>query len=114
MASTTETFERFLDRFVRKAAHRLLADDGIRVPPEVRELERRNPLLAQIAMLAHLRRAIDRRIGHLVVSGDDTPEALLDEILGGAPRPRPTWQDFGQALGVSAQSAHRKYTRLSR
>lgn len=110
MAEVTEGFEQFLVRFVRKAVIRLLADEDIQVPPDVRELEARGgPLLAQIRMAVHLRAAVDRHIEQLTVFRGPRAEALLAELGLAEVPPRPTWSELGEALGVSAQAAHRKY-----
>jgi hypothetical protein len=70
-------------------------------------------LLARIRMAVRLRAALDREIESLVVVGRSRdPAALLDEVLADAslsPARFPTWQEIGEALGVSAQAAHRKY-----
>ena len=42
-----------------------------------------------------------------------TRELLLGETLG-EPLPRLTWKELGEALGVSAQAAHRKYGTAAR
>jgi hypothetical protein len=64
-------------------------------------------LLAEIHMAVRLRRAIDWQLSSLITRGtyEDDPEARL------APPKRPTWKEIGEALGVSAQAAHRKYGR---
>jgi hypothetical protein len=66
-------------------------------------------------MAVRLRNAVDDRIAFMVVSGTTSKaEWLLDQTLG-APSPRrPTWKEIGEALGVSAQAAHRKYGEAAR
>jgi hypothetical protein len=116
MATVTESFDRFMIRFVRRTVLRLLADEDIHVPPEVRELGRKDQLLAQIRMAVHLRTAVNQYIEERIVFGGDPADVLLADIpafkrvTDTNPRQR-TWQEFGEALGVSAQAAHRKYAR---
>jgi hypothetical protein len=102
MAELTETIDQFLGRFARKAIPRLVEEGGPR------------GLLAEIRMAARLREAIDRQISSLIRSGMYESEAELDDVLGGSPYERPTWKEIGEALGVTAQAAHRKYSRTSR
>jgi hypothetical protein len=114
MAQITESFEDFLGRVVRKAIPRLLVING--ELPDEDDLQAQDDEydvafpLAELRMAVQLRNAIDDYI-RLVVVGRATSraESLLDEALG-APLPRrPTWKEIGEALGVSAQAAHRKY-----
>lgn len=100
MAELTESIDQLLERFARKAIPRLVEAEG-------------GPtgLLADIRMAARLREAIDRQISSLICSGKYELEAVLDEILERSPPKRPTWKEIGEALGVTAQAAHRKYGR---
>jgi len=60
-------------------------------------------------MAMRLRNAVDEQIRVMVVTGATSrAESLLDQVPG-APSSRFTWKELGQALGVSAQAAHRKY-----
>jgi hypothetical protein len=61
-------------------------------------------------MAVRLRNAVDDHIRTMVVTGAaaSNAESLLDQVLG-TPSPRLTWRELGEALGVSAQAAHRKY-----
>ena len=60
-------------------------------------------------MAVRLRKAVDEHIRLMVVTcATSKAESLLDQTLGSAP-PRLTWKELGEALGVSAQAAHRKY-----
>ncbi len=98
MAELTETFDGLLRRVARKAIQRLVQEEG-----------GATGLLAEIRMAARLREAIDRQITSLIASGtSDIREALLDDVLGSS-YTRPTWREIGEALGVTAQAAHRKY-----
>jgi len=118
MAQVTESFENFLARVVRKMIPRLLVING--------ELPAGNDegsppandyiadLLAELRMAVRLRTAVDGHIRFVVVArATSKAESLLDEALG-APLPRPTWKEIGEALGVSAQAAHRKYGEAAR
>jgi hypothetical protein len=113
MAQITESFEDFLARIVRRLVSRLLAIDG---ELSARGEEGSQPaqdaipdLLAELRMAARLRKAVDDHIRFMVVAGTSSKaESLLNEALG-PPSPRPTWKELGDALGVSAQAAHRKY-----
>lgn len=64
-------------------------------------------------MATRFREAIDRQISSLIRSGTYELEAVLDVVLGGSPYERPTWKEIGEALGATAQAAHRKYSRTS-
>ncbi len=66
-------------------------------------------------MAVRLRNAVDDHIRSMVVarSTDNEAERLLDETLGALPS-RFTWKELGEALGVSAQAAHRKYGAAAR
>ena len=102
MAGITEDFDSHLRRVAMKIAPALIKQEG---GPD--------GLLARIRMAARFRAALDREIESLVVTGqpNDPGPALLDEVLGTdiVSPARPTWQEIGEALGVSAQAAHRKY-----
>jgi hypothetical protein len=91
-----ETSDQFLLGVARRLALRL-----------VQEEQESWGLLAEIHMAVRLRRAIDWQLNSLITQGtyEDDPEARL------APPKRPTWKEIGEALGVSAQAAHRKYGR---
>ena len=129
MAQITESFEDFLARVVRRAIPRLIVING-ELPPKDDEddlqaededdLQAQNDkeaialLLAELRMAVRLRDAIDNHIRFMVVAcATSKAESLLDAVLG-APLPRPTWKEIGQALGVSAQAAHRKYGEAAR
>jgi hypothetical protein len=108
MAQITESYEDFLARTVRRLVPRLIVIDG--------ELDGRPAqddapdLLAELRMAVRLRNAVDEHIRSMVVarSTGSQAERLLDQMLGARP-PRLTWKELGEALGVSAQAAHRKY-----
>jgi hypothetical protein len=113
MAQITESFDNFLARVVRKIIPRLLVING-ELPAEDDEDDLQAEdniayLLAELRMAVRLRTAVDDHIRFMVVArATSKAESLLDETLG-APMPRPTWKEIGEALGVSAQAAHRKY-----
>ena len=111
MAQITEPIEEFLYRVVRMAIPRLLEIEG--EPPAEND---KAYVLAAIRMAVLLRKAVDDRIAFMVVTGHagSKAEALLDEVLGGERLLRPTWKEIGEALGVSAQAAHRKYGETAR
>jgi hypothetical protein len=113
MAQTSESFEEFLARVVRKLVPRLLVidgelaagDDAASSPAE----DYIPDLLAELRMTVRLRNAVDDQIRFMVVAcATSKAKSLLDQVLG-APSPRLTWKELGEALGVSAQAAHRKY-----
>jgi hypothetical protein len=113
MAEITESFDDFLARTVRKLIPRLLMING-ETPADDDEDDRPGEdhiadLLVQLRMAVRLRSAVDDHIRVMVVTSSASEQALLDEVLGVPPPPRPTWQEIGEALGVSAQAAHRKY-----
>jgi hypothetical protein len=118
MAQITESFESFLARVVRRLIPRLLvingelpAEDDEGVPPGEDSIAY---LLTELRMAMRLRTAVDAQIRFMVVArATSKAESLLDETLG-APLPRPTWKEIGEALGVSAQAAHRKYGEAAR
>lgn len=122
MTVDPSTFEGFMVTFVQRAVVRLLADEDIPVPLGVHELGKRHPALAKIGMAAHLRDAVDLYLAQLVLNGNTLGEALLAEVSNTgntksdtkSKSHRVTWKDIGEALGVSAQAAHRKYTHLAR
>lgn len=113
MAQITESFDNFLARTVRRLVPRLLAiddelsaggDQGSQPAPDVIP-----DLLAELRMAVRLGKAVDDHIRLMVVTGATSrAEDLLDQTLG-IPSPRLTWKELGEALGVSAQAAHRKY-----
>lgn len=112
MAQIAESIEDFLDRVVRRAIPRLLEIEG--EPPAENDMAY---LLAAIRMAALLRKAVDDHIAVMVVTGDGRSrgEALLDQVLGDDRLlRRPSWKEIGEALGVSAQAAHRKYGEATR
>jgi hypothetical protein len=118
MAQITESFDDFLARIVRRLVPRLIVidaelsagDDGGSSPAE----DYTPDLLAELRMAVRLRNAVDDQIRMMVVvRSTSRAEALLDETLG-APLPHLTWKELGEALGVSAQAAHRKYGAASR
>ncbi len=109
MAQITESFEDFLARVVRRLVPRLLVIDGELGGQQAQDDTA--DLLAELRMAVRLRNAVDDRIRFMVVARSNSSseaELLLDETLG-APLPRLTWKELGEALGVSAQAAHRKY-----
>jgi hypothetical protein len=113
MAQITESFDEFLARTVRKLVPRLLVIDG-----ELGDQPNQDDapdLLAELRMAVRLRNAVDDQIRSMVVAHSTGSEAerLLDETLGARP-PRLTWKELGEALGVSAQAAHRKYGAAAR
>jgi hypothetical protein len=118
MAQITESFESFLARVVRRLIPRLLVING-ELPAEDDEgvLPGEDSiayLLTELRMAMRLRTAVDAQIRFMVVArATSKAESLLDETLG-APLPRPTWKEIGEALGVSAQAAHRKYGEAAR
>jgi hypothetical protein len=113
MAQIVESFESFVGRVARKLVRRLLvfehelsAEDGAGSRADEDYIP---DLLAELRMAMRLRNAVDEHIRVLVTTcATSKEEALLDQALG-APSPRPTWKELGEALGVSAQAAHRKY-----
>lgn len=113
MAQITESFENFLARIVRRLVPRLLAIDG---EMSAGDGEGSQPaqddipdMLAELRMAVRLRKAVDDQIRFMVVTcATSKAESLLDQALG-IPSPRLTWKELGEALGVSAQAAHRKY-----
>lgn len=117
MAQITESFDDFLARIVRRLVPRLIVIDAeLSAGDEGRSLaEDYTPdLLAELRMAVRLRSAVDDQIRMMVVGRSTSrAEALLDETLG-VPLPRLTWKELGEALGVSAQAAHRKYGAASR
>ena len=114
MTQIAEDFENFLGRITRKLIPRLRVING-ELPAEDQPAEdRTGHLLAELRMAVRLRAALDDHIRLLVVARASTrAESLLDETLG-VPLPRPTWKEIGEALGVSAQAAHRKYGQAAR
>lgn len=108
MAQITESFEDSLARTVRRLVPRLIEIDGeLGGQPAQDDAP---DLLAELRMAVRLRNAVDEHIRSMVVarSTGSQAERLLDEMLGARP-PRITWKELGEALGVSAQAAHRKY-----
>jgi len=113
MAQISESFDDFLARTVRRLVLRLVVFDA--------ELDGRPAqddapdLLAELRMAVRLRNAVDEQIRTMVLarSTGSQAERVLDEILG-VPLPRLTWKELGEALGVSAQAAHRKYGAAAR
>ena len=118
MAQITESFEAYLARVVRRLIPRLLV---INAELSARDDEDSSPaedyapnLLAELRMAVRLRNAVDDHIRLMVVTrATSKAESLLDATLG-APLPRLTWKEIGEALGVSAQAAHRKYGEAAR
>lgn len=113
MAQITESFDNFLARTVRRLVPRLLAiDDELSAGGDQGSQPARDDipdLLAELRMAVRLRKAVDDHIRLMVVTGATSgAEDLLDQTLG-IPSPRLTWKELGEALGVSAQAAHRKY-----
>jgi hypothetical protein len=106
MDALAEPFDSYLIRVARKIGPRLIRERG---GPD--------DLLAEIRMTARVRATIDEVIRLLIKTGSTRPDlGLLDEILDdrGPLSRRPTWKEIGQALGVSAQAANRKYRSLAR
>lgn len=109
MAEITESVEQFLGTVVRKAVPRLIEIEGQSAAEDGTAY-----LLAEIRMAALLRKAVDDYIRLLVVTGAGSKaEALLDQVLGERP-PRPTWKEIGEALGISAQAAHKQHGEAAR
>jgi hypothetical protein len=118
MTQTTESLESFIVTVVRRLIPRLLAidgempagdDEGISPAPDYTP-----DLLAELRMAVRLRNVVDDYIRFMVVTGTNSnAESLLYQTLGMSP-PRLTWRELGEALGVSAQAAHRKYGREAR
>ena len=107
----TQSFEDWMVTFVQKTVRRFLRDEDIHVPPELYELERRDPRLAEIGMAVRIREGIDRYLYEVIVFGvieKDRVPPLLTEVTGETHPPLLTWKDIGEALGVSAQAANRK------
>lgn len=118
MAQITESFDAFLVRTVRKLIPRLLTIDGELATGDDEASQPAKDgtpnLLAELRMAVRLREAVDEHIRVMVVtSATSEAESLLDQALGG-PSSRLTWKELGQALGVSAQAAHRKYGEQAR
>jgi hypothetical protein len=113
MAQITESFDEFLARTVRKLVPRLLVIDG-ELGGQLAQDDAPD-LLAELRMAVRLRNAVDEHIRFMVVarSTGSQAERLLGETLG-EPLPRLTWKELGEALGVSAQAAHRKYGAATR
>lgn len=66
--------------------------------------------LAKIRMAVQVRKALDKHLGEIITYGADRPVALINEVLSEPVTvKKPTWKEIGDALGVSAQAAHRKY-----
>jgi hypothetical protein len=110
MAQITESFDDFLARVVRRLVPRLIVIDG-----ELGGQPAEDDLLAELRMAVRLRNAVDEHIRFMVVARSTGSEAerLLDDTLGALPA-RLTWKELGEALGVSAQAAHRKYGAAAR
>ena len=102
MAHITEGFDRYLIRFVQDSIPRLRVASG--------ELPTQNYVLDDLRMATRLRNAVDAYIRLMMVTrAASKTESFLFKTPGGPPPPRPTWKEIGEALGVSAQAAHRKY-----
>jgi hypothetical protein len=128
MAEITESFEALLARTVRRLIPRLLVingelrpedhEDDMPAEDDVYDLASDGHLVAlaaQLRMAVRLRNAVDNHIRFMVVTGaTNMEESLLDDALGGPLPPRLTWKEIGEALGVSAQAAHRKYGEAAR
>jgi hypothetical protein len=110
MAQITESFEDFLTRVVGRLVPRLLAIDLELSDESSQSAQDKIPdLLAELRMSVRFRKAVDDHIRMMVVTcATSKAEFLLDQALG-VPSPRFTWKELGEALGVSAQAAHRKY-----
>lgn len=101
MVDITEDFESYLQRVTRGLVVRLIAAEG------------EDPtLLNQVRMTARLIKRLEG-LQHLLVvhEMDRVEDVLLDEIInpGRLPVRSHTWKEIGEALGISAQAAHRKY-----
>ncbi len=106
MTEITESLDRFLLRFVRRALPRLIEIEGDQTAEDEKLF-----LLAEIRMAALLRKAVDDHIQEMVVTGCPSKgEARLSRTLG-QPGLDLTWKEIGEALGVTAQAAHRKYAK---
>jgi hypothetical protein len=117
MGDAAESLDEYLERVVRRLIERLLEDpdctdwDAVsRLGPEDAN---RYIWLAKIRMAVCVRQMLDLHLRGLVEHGGGRrvtmiyDESETNEIIN-----RPTWKEIGDALGVSAQAAHRKYSHL--
>lgn len=114
MDGARESLEAYLARVVRLLLERLIEDpsnprwgvlDGIDPTSTDRYTQ-----LAKIRMAVQVRKALDKHLGEIITHGADRREALLNEVLGEPMTvKKTTWKEIGDALGVSAQAANRKY-----
>lgn len=112
MAQITETFDDFLHRVTRRLVERLVREQDESIAPDTEDGEW-GELLARIQMAARMRKALDEHIAVMVVHASYQRQELLwdtviDTVSPGSVH-RPTWKQIGDALGTSAQAAHRKY-----
>ena len=118
MDGDAESLERYLERVVVRLIERLLEDPRIPAWGVLGELAPATTewydQLSRIKMAAQVRKALDKHLGDLIVHGDEPRIALLDQVLKDEQVKRATWREIGDALGVSAQAAHRKYGHLVR
>ncbi|TYB50488.1 hypothetical protein FXF51_56115 [Nonomuraea sp. PA05] len=105
MAEITESFDAFLSRVTEKLVIRLLAIEGSEAD-----------VLEQIRMTKVLIRQLEEQLRLLILHGNARRvEILLHEAINGQLPSRPhTWKEIGEALGVSAQAAQRKYASMER
>ncbi|MFG1686976.1 hypothetical protein ACGFNP_42905 [Nonomuraea sp. NPDC049269] len=97
----TEDFDAFASRITRKLVAKLVALQG----------QDEDDVLAKIRVSKHLIGVLETQLRLLILHGVDSREAaLLHEVLESEPPGRlHTWKEIGEALGVSAQAAQRKY-----
>lgn len=115
MDGDPESLDSYLARVARRLIERLNEDERIAGWGVLEGLDStdkaRNILLAKIRLAVQVRKALDKYVSDLITYGGEERAALLDDVLGMPEIEKPTWKEIGDALGVSAQAAHRKYRR---